>query len=285
MKATIKLDAADFQQEMAEKLIKMDKEGDDVSETEHWEVIDEEGIKQKEASEDTDKLMQEEMDGQNFKEEDKEKDSKLSGAWPIWPVGLNDMRKTPLNYTKKPLPTYTAADFARRGHRQDGHSNQNESIHIRFAKPQTLENGINDGKDDGNCVRFRKKYLPSLTAYKSNTAHPGESKHLKFTNPETKCFEEMCHFHVGLLPAKQLTRVDYVRLPMISEKTSAVLSQNTQEGKKYCTTEMLGVRFKTDAHERVFPTRSLVRCSLGLVADKTACTTDTIKFTVTSFQI
>ena len=57
MKAIIKLSAADFQQEMAEKLIKMDKEGDDVSEAEHWEVIDEEEIKQKEASEDNDKLM------------------------------------------------------------------------------------------------------------------------------------------------------------------------------------------------------------------------------------
>lgn len=40
------------------------------------------------------------------------------------------------------------------------------------------------------------------------------------------------------------------RLPMIPQETTAMLSHGAQEGKKYCTTGMLGERFKTEAHKR-----------------------------------
>ena len=40
------------------------------------------------------------------------------------------------------------------------------------------------------------------------------------------------------------------RLPRIPQETTVMLSHRAQEGKKYCTTAMLGVRFKTEAHKR-----------------------------------
>lgn len=53
------------------------------------------------------------MDGQNFKEEDKEKDFKLLGVWFIWFVGFNNMCKILLNYIKILLLINIVVDFVR----------------------------------------------------------------------------------------------------------------------------------------------------------------------------
>ena len=175
-------------------------------------------------------------------------DSKLSAAWPIWPVGLNNMHKAPLNYPKIPLPTYTPLDFSRRDRLQDNNTDSKQVV----REEQTLQFNATTKRSTGNHARITRKYIPALTAYTSSALRLGESKHLKFTHPETKNLNEMRRLRVDLVPLnyKNLSGVDYMRLPLIGREKTNVQSHDQPGERKYCATGMLGVRFKTDAHKR-----------------------------------
>lgn len=172
-------------------------------------------------------------------------DSEVSAVWPIWPVGLSNMRKTPLNYPKIPLPTYTALDFSRRNCLQDSNANAK-----RVSDEGTLQSDTTTKLNDKNRVRITSKHIPALTAYNCSSFGLGDSKHLKFTCPETKNLNEMHRFRVGLVPVKHLVGVNYLRLPVIGREKPSTQSHEQPGTRKYCATGMLGVRFKTDAHKR-----------------------------------
>lgn len=195
-----------------------------------------------------DLVKDEDRNEENLADEDTASDSTLSAVWPIWPVGLNNMRKTPLNYPKIPLPTYTVQDFARRNRLQDQDATENAK---RVAEKYSLQKRNTARKTNyENRVEITSKYIPVLTAYNSDTLELGKSKYVKFTNPEHKNLNEMSRLRVGLVPVKHLAGVDYVRLPMIPQEKTAAQYQKTLGANKYCATGMLGVRFKTDAHKR-----------------------------------
>ena len=156
------------------------------------------------------------------------------------------MRKAPLNFPKIPLPTYTALDFAGRNGLHDEDITGNTK---RMVEKYSLQNSNCARKTkDEKRVRITSKYIPALTAYKSNTLELGESKHLKFTHPDVKTYEEVGRLRVGLVPVKHIAGVDYVRLPVIpQEKTTQSKTLGTT---KHCATGMLGVRFKSESHRR-----------------------------------
>lgn len=182
-----------------------------------------------------------------LKNEEMENDSELLAVWPIWPVGLNNMRKTPLNYPKIPLPTYTPLDFSRTNRGSQDNNTDSEQV---VREEQTLQSNAATKQSNENRARITSKYIPALTAYNSSTLGLRDSKHLKFTHPETKNLDEMRRLRVDLVPVKHLTGVDYLRLPLIGREKTNVQSHDQPGERKYCTTGMLGVHFKTDAHKR-----------------------------------
>ncbi len=180
-----------------------------------------------------------------LKNEEMANDSELSAVWPIWPVGLNNMHKMPLNFPKIPLPTYTPLDFSRRNRLQDN------NICVRqVSDEQTMQFDTATKPNDKTRIRISSKHIPALTAYNSSTLALGDSKHLKFTNPETKNLNEMRRFRLGLVPVKHMAGVDFIKLPLIGQEKAKVQSHEQPGERKYCATGMLGVRFKTDAHKR-----------------------------------
>lgn len=179
-----------------------------------------------------------------LKNEEMANDSELSAVWPIWPVGLNNMHKMPLNFPKIPLPTYTPWDFSRRNRLQDNNINVKQA-----SEEQTIQSDTVAKPNDRNRVRITSKHIPALTAYNSSTSGLRDSKLLKFTNPETKNLKEMRLLRVGLVPVKDLAGVD-IKLPMIGQEKANMQSHDQPGVRKYCATGMLGVRFKTDAHKR-----------------------------------
>lgn len=179
-----------------------------------------------------------------LKNEEMANDSELSAVWPIWPVGLNNMHKAPLNYPKISLPTYTPLDFSRRNRLQD--NNGSKQV---LRDEQTFQFNASTKCSNENRVRITSKYIPALTAYNSSTLGLEDSKHLKFTHPKSKNLNEMRRFRVDLVPVRHLAGVD-LRLPLI-ERDKTNMQPNDQPGeRKYCATGMLGVRFKTNAHKR-----------------------------------
>lgn len=166
--------------------------------------------------------------------------------WPIWPVGLK-MRKTPLNYPKIPLPVYTPLDFSKRDQSQNSnncsHVSGEQTTHClqldaMFTKSHTKKHAT-----------FTNQYVPALTAYRYSSLGLEDSKHLKFTSPETKNLKEMQPVHVSLVPVKHPAGVDYVRLPLIGREKATEQSREPPP-QNHCATRMLGIRFKTDAHRR-----------------------------------
>ncbi len=180
-----------------------------------------------------------------LKNEEMANDSELSAVWPIWPVGLNNMHKMPLNFPKIPLPTYTALDFSRRNRLQDNNIDVKQ-----VSEEQIMQSNSSTKPNDKTRVRITSKHIPALTAYNSSTLALGDSKHLKFTNPETKNLNEMRRFRVRLVPVKHLAGVNFIKLPLIGQEKGNVQSHEQPGERKYCATGMLGVRFKTDAHQR-----------------------------------
>ena len=173
------------------------------------------------------------------------KHSELSAVCPIWPVGLNNMHKAPLNYPKISLPTYTPLDFSRTNRLQDNNTNSKQVLRDELTFQFNATKRSNESR-----TRITSKYIPALTAYNSSTLGLGDSKHLSFTHPKSENMNKMRRLRVGLVPAKHLACVDYLRLPLI-EKEKTNMKPHDQPGeRKYCATGMLGVRFKTDAHKR-----------------------------------
>ena len=184
----------------------------------------------------------------NLEDDDVETQPHLSAVWPIWPVGLNNMLKTPLNFPKIPLPTYPSQDFTKISHMPSKETTQNIQ---RGSGEYSLKNGSLESTKYENWIRTQaNKYIPALTAYNSSSLDVGEMKHLRFTYPEHKNLNELGQVRVGLLPVKHLAEVDYAKLPMIPSKQATEQSHEPQERELHCATEMLGVRFKTDAHRR-----------------------------------
>ena len=184
----------------------------------------------------------------NLEDDDVETRPHLSAVWPIWPVGVNNMRKTPLNFPKIPLPTYPPQDFTKISRMPSKETTQNIQ---RGSGEYSLKNGSLESTKYENWIRTQaNKYIPALTAYNSSSLDVGEMKHLRFTYPEHKNLNELGQVPVGLLPVKHLAGVDYVKLPMIPSKQTTEQSHEPLERKLHCATGMLGVRFKTDAHRR-----------------------------------
>lgn len=171
----------------------------------------------------------------------------LSAVWPIWPVGLNDMRKTPLNFPKIPLPTYTAQDFTKISQMPSKETTENIQ---RGSGEYDLKCGSLESTKYKNWIRTASKYISALTAYNSSSLDVGEMKHLRFSNPEHKNLNELGQVRVSVLPVKHLAGVDCVKLPMIPSKQTTERSHEPPQRKSQCATGMLGVRFKTDAHRR-----------------------------------
>ena len=198
-------------------------------------------------------LQESQEDGERKSEKELENkkmanNSESSAVWPIWPVGLSNMRKTPLNYPKIPLPIYTPLDFSTRNRLQKNTTDSN--LVSEEQTMQCLGSDPTSKRNIENRVRITKKYVPALTAYNYSSLGLGDSKHLKFTNPDTKNLKEMRCLRVGLVPVKHLSGVDYVRLPLIGRDKTTKQSREQPGKKNHCTTGMLGVRFKTDAHKR-----------------------------------
>ena len=184
----------------------------------------------------------------NRADENVENDSQLSAVWPIWPVGRSNMRKTPLNFPKIPLPRYTPQDFVSGiNHLQDNETTDNTP---KVSEECSLQNDTIRKTNDENRVRITSKYIPALTAYNSSSLGLGQLKHVKFTNSEHKNLNEVGQVRVGLVPVKHLAGIDYLKLPMIPREKTAAQTHEPLGAKKYCATGMLGVRFKTDAHKR-----------------------------------
>lgn len=183
----------------------------------------------------------------NLEDNDVETQPHLSVVWPTWPVGLNDMRKTPLNFPKIPLPTYAPQDFTKISQMP---SLKETTQNIQGGSVEYSPKCGSQESTHENWIRTASKYIPALTAYNSSSLVFGEMKHLRFSNPEYKNLNELGQVRVGLLPVKHLAGVDYVKLPMIPSKQTTERSHEPPQRKLHCTTEMLGVRFKTDAHKR-----------------------------------
>ena len=181
-----------------------------------------------------------------LKNEEIADDSELSTVWPTWPVGLNNMHKTPLNYPKIALPTYTPLDFSRTNRLQDNDTNSKRVV----QEKQILQFNAATTRSDENHARITSKYIPALTAYNSSTLGLGDSKHLKFTHPETKNLNEVRRLRVDLVPVEHLAGVDCLRLPLIGREKTIMKPHDQPGERKCCATGMLGVRFKTDAHKR-----------------------------------
>ena len=178
-----------------------------------------------------------------LKNEEMASDSEVSAVWPIWPVGLNNMHKAPLNYPKISLPTYTPLDFSRTNRLQDDNTNSKQVLQVE----QTFQFNATTKRSNDIHTRITSKYIPALTAYNSSTLGLGDLKHLKFTHPRTKNLNEMRRLHAELVPVRHLAGV---RLRLI-EKEKTNMPPDDQPGeRKYCATGMLGVRFKSDAHKR-----------------------------------
>lgn len=217
---------------------------------ENWQVNDQEELDRNETREEDeeDNETEESKEYCERKSEgklDNEKvptDSASSAVWPIWPV-----RKTPLNYPKIPLPVYTPLDFSKRDQSQNSnncsHVSGEQTAHClqldaMFTKSHTKKHAT-----------FTNQYVPALTAYRYSSLGLEDSKHLKFTSPETKNLKEMQPVHVSLVPVKHPAGVDYVRLPLIGQEKATEQSREPPP-KNHCATRMLGIRFKTDAHRR-----------------------------------
>lgn len=181
-----------------------------------------------------------------LKNEELPNDSKPSAVWPIWPVGLNNMHKAPLNYPKIPLPQYTPLDFSRTNHLQKNNINIKSKQAVR--EEHTMQFNATTKRSKKNHARITSKYIPALTAYAPSTLGLGESKHLKFTHPETKNLKR--RLRMDLVPVKDLAGVDHLRLPLIEREKTNMQSHDQPSDRKHCATGMLGVRFKTDAHKR-----------------------------------
>ena len=179
----------------------------------------------------------------NLEDNDMETQPHLSVVWPTWPVGLNDMRKTPRNFPKIPLPTYPPQDFTKISQMP---SLKETTQNIQGGSEEYSPKCGSQESTHENWIRTASKYIPALTTYNSSSLVFGEMKHLRFSNPEHKNLNELGQVRVGLLPVKHLAGVDYVKLPMIPSTQTTEPPQR----KLHCTTEMLGVRFKADAHKR-----------------------------------
>lgn len=173
-------------------------------------------------------------------------DLELSAVWPVWPVGLNNMRKAPLNYPKIPLPPYTPLDFSRRNRLRAVKKDVKQAL-----KEETMQSNPARKPNNKHGVRITRKHIPALTAYNSSILALGDSKHLKFTNPDNKKLNELSRFGVGLVPLKYLAGDDYLNLPLIEKEKAGVQLHEQPGERKHCATGMLGVRFKTDAHKRL----------------------------------
>ncbi|XP_073239877.1 uncharacterized protein [Porites lutea] len=228
------------------------KENTSLIEVEDWEVKDQEEIVGKTENE------EEQVEGNlkkglpknrpnNLEDNDVETQPHLSVVWPIWPVGLDDMRRTPLNFPKIPLPTYAPQDFTKISQMPSKETTQNIQGGSEENSPKC---GSLESTKYENWIRTASKYIPALTAYNSSSLDFGEMKHLRFSNPEHKNLNELGQVRVGLLPVKHLAGVDYVKLPLIPSKQTRERSHEPPQRKLHCTTEMLGIRFKTDAHKR-----------------------------------
>ena len=196
----------------------------------------------------TDAFLSQEHKLKNEERQEMANDSEPSAVWPIWPVGLHNMHKTPLNYPKIPLPTYTSLDFSRTNRSQDNNINTNSRQGV--LEGQTLQFSAATKRSNENQATITSKYIPALTAYNSSTLGLGESKQLKFNHPENKNLKETRRLCVDLVPVKHLVGVDYLRLPLIGREKTNMQSHDQPGERKYCATGMLGVRFKTDAHKR-----------------------------------
>ena len=173
-------------------------------------------------------------------------DSEVSAVWPIWPVGLNNMHKAPLNYPKISLPTYTPLDFSRTNRLQDNNTNSKQVL----PDERTFQFSATAKRSNEIHAKITSKYIPALTAYNSSTLGLGDSKHLKFTHPMTKNLNEMRRLRVELVPVRHLAGVDYLRLPLIEREKTNMQPHDQPGERKYCATGMLGVGFKSDAHKR-----------------------------------
>ena len=159
-----------------------------------------------------------------------------------------DMCKTPLNFSKIPLPTYAPQDFTKICQMP---SLKETTQNIQGGSEEYSPKCGSKESTHENWIRTASKYIPALTAYNSSSLVFGEMKHLRFSNPEHKNLNELGQVRVSLLPAvKHLAGVDYIKLPMIPSKQTTERSQEPPQRKLHCTTEMLGVRFKADAHKR-----------------------------------
>ena len=154
---------------------------------------------------------------------------------------------TPLNFPKIPLPTYAPQDFTKISQMP---SLKETTQNIQGGSEEYSPKCGSQESTHENWIRTASKYIPALTAYNSSSLVFGEMKHLRFSNPEHKNLNELGQVRVSLLPVKHLAGVDYVKLPMIPSKQTTERSHEPPERKLHCTTEMLGIRFKTDAHKR-----------------------------------
>ena len=184
----------------------------------------------------------------NLEDNDVETQPHLSVAWPTWPVALvSTICATPLNFPKIPLPTYAPQDFTKISQMP---SLKETTQNIQGGSEEYSPKCGSQESTHENWIRTARKYIPALTAYNSSSLVFGEMKHLRFSNPEHKNLNELGQVRVSLLPVKHLAGVDYVKLPMIPSKQTTERSHEPPQRKLHCTTEMLGIRFKTDAHKR-----------------------------------
>ena len=184
----------------------------------------------------------------NLEDNDVETQPQCQWSGPLGQLQLVslDMRKTPLNFPKIPLPTYAPQDFTKISQM----SSLKETTHNIQGGSEEYSPKCGSQESTHNWIRTASKYIPALTAYNSSSLVFGEMKHLRFSNPEHKNLNELGQVRVSLLPVKHLAGVDYVKLPMIPSKQTTERSHEPPQRKLHCTTEMLGIRFKTDAHKR-----------------------------------
>ncbi|PFX24622.1 hypothetical protein AWC38_SpisGene10777 [Stylophora pistillata] len=226
---------------------------------ETWEINDQEELNRNESREEDEedneteeskeyweRNNEEELDGKKVANE-----SVSSAVWPICPVGLNNMRKTPLNYPKIPLPLYSPLDFSKRDQSQNTY-NCNRVLGEQTTQCLQLD-AMFTKRHTKKHVTFTNQYVPAFTAYRYGSLGLEDPKHLKFSSPETKNLKEMRSVRVGLVPVKHSAGVDYVTLPLIGRE-KVIEQSHKPQSKKHCATRMLGVRFKTDAHRRYHDT-------------------------------
>ena len=179
---------------------------------------------------------------ENVEEDRKESDTEVTAVWPVWPVGLNSMKKTPVSYPRIPLPSYTTMDFSRM---ETVDENNNQEQHSVASDKRTAE------EDDKGSVGLSTKHVPALTKYNSAIPDRGDVAHLTFSNPEWKKVNgnARLRMRLGLVPRKHMCGVKHSRHPLNEKRTNAECDELGRV-KKQCTTGMLGVQFMTVAHKR-----------------------------------